>query len=500
MKMRNSKIKNSLLTSALFLVIYLTVSISSAQTTVLSNNTGDGNSSWFVEGEQTLIINGYDLTPLNLAFPIQVNAITIAIEEAVPGASATMVVYSDDNGGSPADAVLQGQAQITIDSNGSVRVPFAQPVILNSPVMWAGFYLPVDTRFFADTSGSSVLTYWGWTPGSTLDLANLGSAQIFGPSDGSASVNLDLGGVARMSVEIQQNASGEAADPNATPETVNANPNTLTANPGQVGVQIVAQSSANLSILQRYPYCGELLFFDPEDIGISGRDTFDLYCRADLGPWSPGQVRNDDQIAPGIASMERRGFLYEIFGGGAYSKPNSSEELVVPVTHCIRPEQIDLNQAVLGIAYGAPRQWDILPSVRYGEVICAEVTHTGFLSYFIPRTGDEATANSNLYFVGIQRVVDQIDPNGTDSIRCGWRYDLDMAIRNEGFEATTAHYCACGGYSRAHGTGGANRRCASGSDCRGRYSGHTPIAIILRRRCTTANCTSSASSWMRPTR
>lgn len=404
-----------------------------AQTTNLSNNSGAGNSSWFIDGERTLIINGFDLTPRNLAFPITVDALTITVEQAVPGATIDMVVYTDANGGSPADATLAGSAQVTINNAGTVTVPFPTPVTVNSPVMWVGFYLPVDFRFLADTSGTSVLTYWAWTPGSTFALNNLSSAQIIGPADGSAPVNIDLGGIARISAQITQNADGAPATTDTTTDDTGGTQ--LQPSPGTVGVQIQSQTSGDLSVLSGYPYCGELIFYDAEDVTISADGAFRLFCRADLGSYSPGVVSNEDQIAAGITTMERRGYLYEVFAGGEYQKePRDSEKLAVPVTHCIRPEQADLNEAVIGIAYGAPRKWEILPSVRYGELTCAEVTHIGFISYFVPRTGDEPTANADLYFVGRVRLVNA--EGNSEDIRCGFRYELRYAIRNEGFEAT----------------------------------------------------------------
>lgn len=417
----------------LLLTILSGTSNVTAQTSTLSNNSGDGNSSWFIDGERTLVINGFDLGPRNLAFPITVDSLSISVQQAVPGASVDMVVYTDDNGGSPIDAALVGRTQVTIDTAGTATFAFPEPVVINSPVIWIGFYLPIDFRFYADTSGSSVLTYWAWTPSGTFDLADLGSAAVFGPSDGSSPVNLDLGGVARITAQISQNADGQ---PSVVTDGDTSGDVVIQGNPGDIGIQLQSQTNANLSVLDQYPYCGELLFYDPEDVGISARGAFRMHCRADLGSFSPGRVINEDEIATGITTMERRAYLYEVFAGGNYQMtPENSEKLRVPVTHCIRPDQIDLEEAVIGIAYGAPRQWEILPSVRYGELVCAEVTHIGFISYFIPRTGGEPTANADLYFVGRVRIVDPNEPNN-DSIRCRFNYEVQYAIRNEGFEAT----------------------------------------------------------------
>jgi hypothetical protein len=85
---------------------------------------------------------------------------------------------------------------------------------------------------------------------------------------------------------------------------------------------------------------------------------------------------------PSPEGYSRRGMLYDIYAFGIQS--SGTVRMPFPVTHCIRPGEADLNQAVFGLGYGAPRQWEILPTVRFGEVICAEVSYTGFVSYFVP--------------------------------------------------------------------------------------------------------------------
>lgn len=405
------------------LVIGLQSQPTEAGDIVVSNTSTDSSSTWFIDGEPTLVMNGFDLTPLALQPPVIIDAVRIAIAQAIPEAPVELVIYQDGNGGSPADAQLIRRQTVTIAETGTVRIPLNEPISTAAPVIWVGFYLPVDFRFLADTSGSSVLTYWGWTPGSTFDLSNLSTAAVFGPSDGSAPVNLDLGGVARISIELTA-STGETSDASTVEEAV-------------VGQQIVGQAQPDLSILQRYPYCGESVFFDPQDIAITAEGSFTLSCRADLGPFSPGVIRNIEDTPGSIPSYERRGILYEIFAGGDYQKdPRDSEKLRVPVTHCIRPEQADLEQAVIGIAWGAPRQWKLLPSVRYGEIVCAEVTHAGFFSYFVPRSGDEPTLNADLYFSGGIEFI--TDGQQTPEILCSFPYRLNFAIRNEGFEPTPA--------------------------------------------------------------
>lgn len=392
---------------------------------ILSNNRGDTSTTWFIDGEPTLVINGFDLNALNVTFPVGIDAVSFGVSEAIPSAPIELVIYGDGNGGSPVDAALLYRQTIQISQTGTVRIPLAELVVTEAPVIWVGFYLPVGFEFLADESGASVLTYWGWTPGTTFDLNNLGAAQVFGPSDGTAPVNLNIGGVARITPELVT----QTQDVNVlsgTGETTTGVP---------VGRQIPG-GEAPLSLLQNYPYCGELLFYDPEDIRITARSRFAMSCRADLGPFSPGVIRNAGELPRDIPGYERRGFFYEVFAGGDFkADPSNSEKLVVPVTHCIRPEQADIDTAVVGIAYGAPREWEILPTQRYGELACAEVTHQGFISYFVPRTGDEPNINADLYFSGIP-FFEYASGERPTFMFCGFRYGWSYSVRNEGFEAT----------------------------------------------------------------
>lgn len=390
----------------------------------LINNSGDTSSSFYIDGEPTLVMNGFDLTPLNLTLPVTLDVVTIAVQEAVPGAPVQVVVYEDANGGSPQDAVLVSQTEVGISTAGVARIPLPNPVEINAPVVWVGFYLPIGFRFFADESGSSVLTYWGWTPGATFNLSALNTAQVFGPADGSEPVGINMGGVARITAELVTGGStGSGTNDDGLP----------------IGRQIQGSTEdANIGLLRSYPYCGEALLYDPQDVQISAQDRFTMHCRADLGSFSPGVIRNADELPADVPSYERRGFFYEVFASGNYqADPADSELLYNPVTHCIRPEQIDLETAVIGIGYGAPREWEILPTQRYGELICAEVTHQGFISYFVPRTGAEETLNADLYFSTVP-YLEPIEGTSDRGLYCGYRYTLNYSIRNEGFVTTPA--------------------------------------------------------------
>lgn len=340
----------------LFLVLISLLSVvpASAGERVISVNVGEGNASWFISGEPSLVMNGFDLQSLGIARPAVIDRISISVDVPVPGASVTAVVYQDANGGSPIDATLAGQTQVTINASGVFTVTFPTPVTINQPVVWIGFYLPVNFRFFADTSGTSVLTYWAWTPGGTFDVAQLASAAVLGPSDGTAPVNLNLNGKARITAEITgangSTAGGAAPAAGTTPQI----------------------TAASIASLQPYPGCAAALWDTADEI-ISLRDEINLHCREVPGWQSPSSPMG----------YVRRGMLYDI----QIFRENGNVvlgRLDVRVTHCIRPDAAELSSAVLGVAWGSPRVWQILPSVVFGDLVCAEVRRGGNLSYFVP--------------------------------------------------------------------------------------------------------------------
>ncbi|GAB5492568.1 MAG: hypothetical protein Phog2KO_27830 [Phototrophicaceae bacterium] len=397
------------------------VAVTDAGTITLNNNTGTSSSPFFIEGESTLVMNGFDLGALNLSSGVALDVVTIAVQQAVPSVPIEVVIYEDANGGSPIDASLKYQTQVFISSGGTAFIELPEPVVTSAPVIWVGFYLPSGFRFFADDSGTSVLSYWAWTPNSTFNLADLSSAQVLGASDGSEPVNIDMGGVARITAEVTPINEAGLSGTGFTDEGV------------PVGVQIDG-GEADLSLLSNYGYCGDRLLYDSQDVRFSGNLRFTTHCRADLGSFSPGTFINADDLPATVPSYERRGFFYEVFVNGE-TAPGSSEEMLVPVTHCLRPEQGEVPTAVIGVAYGAPRSWEILPTVRYGEWVCAEVTHAGFLSYFVPRTGEETTLNADLEFIGNPYLFgEQLDLAA--GYLCAYPYTAFVRVRNEGFVGT----------------------------------------------------------------
>jgi hypothetical protein len=339
------------------------------ETTTLSNNSGSESTVWFITGEPSLVMNGFDLGPLNLNFPIHVRSVSIAVETPTPGQQVEVVVYQDATGGSPIDATVAGRMSVNIAQSGVFTAVFPEPVEINQPVLWAGFYLPVDFEFLADTSGTSVLTYWAWQPGARFDLANLNSAGVFGPANGSAPVNLDMGGIARINVEIV--TDGPVDTSTTTLATgVGAGVSPRIDADGRI-LQVVGDSSVSLAPMVPYSECTSLSY-DALDIAITYRQSVRFYCKPDNINFAP----------PTPEGYSRRGLLYDVFAFGLQSP--GTVEMPYPVTHCISPAAEDLERAVIGLGYGAPRQWTILPTVRFGSVVCAELNYTGHVSYFVP--------------------------------------------------------------------------------------------------------------------
>lgn len=354
-----------LLVSALLcLLVILGVSALSvnAGDRVLSNNTGTNSATFTITGEQSLVINGFDLTPLGLALPARIDRISIDVETAVPGAAITAVVYQDSNGGSPVDAQLVGQAPVNITGAGVFTAVFPTPIQVNAPVVWVGFYLPVNFKFRADQSGSSVLTYWAWAPGGTFDLGNLGTAPVLGPSNGTAPVNLNLNGIARITAEI----SGAAG--------VTVTPGTPAAVSTPLITQIAPAGSPRLQVLKYYPPACDTLAWDTEDVGITYQGTISVGCNAIFTGYAP-QAPN---------GYERKQLYYDITLYDVGGNPITTK-IREPITHCMKANPSDIDRAVIAIAFGSPRTWEILPTLRVGELICAEIRTSGGLSYLVPR-------------------------------------------------------------------------------------------------------------------
>lgn len=400
------KIWTTTLVSVLSVIIVLVFSLipTFAGNIVLSNNSGAGNPTFVIEGEPSLVMNGFNLSSQGVSLPIALDAVSISIDTPQPGVPVDIVIYQDSNGGSPSDATLVYRQSTSLGVPGVNRIVLDTAAVITEPVIWVGFYLPVGIKFHADNSGSSVLTYWAWTPGGSFDVSSLSNAQILGPGDGTAPVNINMGGVARITAELRQAVDNEV---------VSSAP---------IGVQIQSNSAADTSILEFYPYCGTLLY-DPQDIIISAAFSFTTKCRVKEEHYVPTILHNPDGQ---ILNMQRSGLTYEI---EAYIHPDllaegDTQKLPVPVTHCLRIISGDIDRAVVAEAHGVPAVWYVRPSVRYGDLVCAEITHAGYISYFLPRT-EESPPNVNLVVAGWA----WIDPH---PLKCGFAANANIPIVNTG--------------------------------------------------------------------
>ena len=387
--------------------------------TLLSNNIGDGNAVFFIEGESSVVINGFDLTPLGLGLPVALDAISISVETTVPGSAIDLLVYQDVNGGSPVDATLVYRQTVALEQTGVNRVELSEAAIITAPVVWVGFNLPVGFRFYADTSGSSVLTYWAWTTGGSFDLTALSNAEVLGPGDGSEPVNIAMDGIARITAELRTAEYEEI---------------TVVV---PLGRQVYTDVAQDTSIMQPYANCASLLF-DPEDIEISAASSFTLDCNQEPefnAPSPLAQPQNQNLELLRIGALYKLSAIIppELQVAGAVSA------LPVQVTHCMRIPEGDLEQAVIGeiraqsAPNAGPEKWHILPSVRFNDLVCAEVTVANYLAYFVPETAD-SPQNVNLV-VGWTRV----DPH---PLYCGIRAMVTAPVVNTGqdwFDTEDSH-------------------------------------------------------------
>lgn len=364
-----------IIASCLLAIIALSPLVIRAGNYTLTNNTGTNNSVFHISGEQTLVINGFDLQPRGIPRPTTLDRVTIDVVKAVPEASIEVVVYQDPDGGDPVNATLLGRKTVAITQAGTFSTTFDPPLNVTSPVVWVGFYLPPEFEFNADRSGTSVLTYWAWTPNSTFDLSNLRSAQVFGPGNGNTPVEINMGGIARITAELNTTV---ALTPTPSVNPTSSAPGRLDTTPKDpVGRIVQAVGDPNTSLTPMVPYSKDygcqLLYYDMQDIQINLQSSIVPACKTSPIHFSPA--------AP--AGYRIRGDVtYDVT---YYGMPSANTNPpTYPVTHCLSLAGVELDQAVLGVAHGIPHQWEILPTIRFGNMVCADVYHAGPITYFVP--------------------------------------------------------------------------------------------------------------------
>src|SRR5688572_26410195 len=122
-----------LIASLLLGVLFLSnASPAEAGTITLNNNSGTISSAFFVDGEPTLVMNGFDLNALN-AGAVEMDVVTIAVQQVVPDAPIQIVIYGDSNGGSHVDASLIYQTQVQIQTAVTAFIHLPERVTVNNP-------------------------------------------------------------------------------------------------------------------------------------------------------------------------------------------------------------------------------------------------------------------------------------------------------------------------------------------------------------------------------
>ena len=175
-----------------------------------------------------------------------------------------------------------------------------------------------------------------------------------------------MNGIARITAELD---SMDGADAGSIP----------------VSQQIQPRVAQDTSIMREYPECAGMLY-DPEDIEISARGAYSLRCHIGDSYKSPAEVARPRRFE---AQLLRLGSLYKLDAGGMHQLP-------VPVTHCIRVPESHLATAVIGEGRyqqgqdDSMAQWYILPSVRFNNLVCAEITVPNYVAYFVPETTEDA--------------------------------------------------------------------------------------------------------------
>ena len=239
---------------------------------------------------------------------------------------------------------------------------------------------------------------------------------MLGPGDGSAPVGIQMDGIARISAELRtpQYEEMEASLP--------------------LDQQIVANIAQDTSVLEIYDGCGTLLY-DPADTNLSRAKAFSLSCRVAYEVEAPTVVANPQNQ---LLDVQRTGHLYKLSTSLREDQlvAGKTSQLPVRTTHCFRIAPGDLERAVIGEVRESQQwgeRWHILPSVRFNDIVCAEVSVASYVSYFLPRTA-ESPPNVNLA-LGWTRV----NPH---PLVCGLPARLQVPLINTGqswFKTASGH-------------------------------------------------------------
>ena len=147
----------------------------------------------------------------------------------------------------------------------------------------------------------------------------------------------------------------------------------MTTTPGAANGQLPAPANVDLSPLRGYPPACDTLYWDTADVGISYGSSIEPRCTAIWNGYAPA--------AP--AGYQTKQMYYDITFYNNKGQP-ITDTLRIPVTHCIQANPADIDRAIVGLATGSPRSFKILTTMRVGNMICAEIDHSGGISYLVP--------------------------------------------------------------------------------------------------------------------
>ena len=156
-------------------------------------------------------------------------------------------------------------------------------------------------------------------------------------------------------------------------------------------------------------------YYDPDDLAGYENGFPAMSCLVGSPVETPVEVLDS---VDGMIDVQREGTLYKVVA-------EANTVLPGPVLHCIRVAEAHRETAILGQARFIPERWEILPSVRYGDMVCGEVGFPNYVSYFLPREPG-AVQNVNMV-VGWSK----IEPH---PFICGLRSRITAAVVNTGRE------------------------------------------------------------------
>ena len=109
---------------------------------LLSNNTGEEFTVFFIKDEPSFVMNGFDLTPLGVQLPTVLVAVSLSVSEPVPGSYSRLAIYQTPTACPPVMRPCFTSNRHRSGGSVSIAIVLDRPVLITEPVIWVGFYLP----------------------------------------------------------------------------------------------------------------------------------------------------------------------------------------------------------------------------------------------------------------------------------------------------------------------------------------------------------------------